>query len=119
MFVNCNLDSIDHLCELGQLPSAFKLVEDRQYKQADDKKSAVANSVLSEELYVILGRLNSYGTELERVEFIMEDKGLGSLPHSVPSVGSLLLFNSDINPYKDYQTLDNLISTGRSLTLQE
>ena len=43
----------------------------------------------------------------------MEDQGLGSLPYHIPSVGSMLLFNSNINPYKDYQTLDNLISAGR------
>lgn len=43
----------------------------------------------------------------------MEDQGLGSLPHHIPSIGSMLLFNSNINPYKDYQTLDNLISAGR------
>ncbi len=109
----------------------------------------------------IVVRLNMHGTDLERVEFTMEDEvgntnstgsvvrewsyeygvifgfynintivpnttlilflptylsymqGLGRLPHCVPSIGSLLLFNSNINPYKDYQTLDNLISAGR------
>lgn len=50
---------------------------------------------------------------MERVEFIIEDQGLGTLPDFVPSVGSLLLFNSSVNLYKDYQTQDNLLSTGR------
>jgi hypothetical protein len=40
----------------------------------------------------------------------MEDAGLGSLPAFVASVSSLLLFNSKINPYKNYATLDNLLN---------
>jgi hypothetical protein len=48
-----------------------------------------------------------------RTEFVMEDQGIGVLPSKIPSIGSLLLFNSDINPYKNYQALDNLLSTGR------
>lgn len=44
---------------------------------------------------------------------MVTDHGLGRLPNSVASVGSILLFNSDINPYEDYQTLDNLLMAGR------
>lgn len=69
------------------------------------------------ELQDIIQRLNAYNTDIVRVEFIMEDNGLGPLPQNIPSVGSMLLFNSDINPYKDYQTLDNLMSAGRSVFL--
>lgn len=36
----------------------------------------------------------------ERVEFLMEEKGLGDMPTVIPSVASMLLFNSAINPYK-------------------
>ena len=54
-----------------------------------------------------------YHPDMIRAEFIMEDKGLGSLPSSIPTVGSCLLFNSHTNPYSNYQTLDNLMSTGR------
>jgi hypothetical protein len=71
-----------------------------------------SNKELATEMQLIQSRMNSYGTELLRSEFIMEDKGLGSLPLS-PSVGSLLLFNSNTNPYKNYQALDNLVSSGR------
>ena len=39
----------------------------------------------------------------------MEDAGLGSLPLGISSISSLLLFNSNINPYKNYVTLDNLL----------
>lgn len=34
--------------------------------------------------------------------------GLGRLPASLAAVSSILLFNSDENPYKKYSTLDNL-----------
>ena len=58
-------------------------------------------------------KLNSYGTDMLRSEFIMEDQGLGKIPTAIRTVGSILLFNSDTNPYKNYQALDNLISSGR------
>jgi hypothetical protein len=67
-------------------------------------------------MQVISARLNSYNTDLERVEFIMEDKGIGELPSMVQTVGSMLLYNSSINPYKEYQQLDNLLSSGRTFT---
>lgn len=84
-----------------------------QYLPPHPAHSVVGNRELYGELQDIVVRLNSNGTDLERVEFTMEDEGLGRLPHEVPSVGSLLLFNSNINPYKEYQTLDNLVSAGR------
>ena len=94
--------------------SPFREVDEEvQYLPPHPAYSAVGNRELSGELQDIMSRLNTYGTDLERVEFIMEDCGLGKVPHGVQSVGSLLLFNSNINPYKDYQTLDNLISAGR------
>ena len=98
------------------MPPSFRIAEDeKQYLPADSKKSSTSNTHLSEELFIILGRLNSHGADMERVEFIMEEKGLGSLPQTLTSVASLLLFNSDTNPYEDYQTLDNLMSSGRSV----
>ena len=53
------------------------------------------------------------GTDMERVEFLMEDHGLGPMPPTVPSVGSMLLFNTNVNPYEEYRALDNLVFTGR------
>ena len=100
---------------IPNMPNPYRSVDDDlQYVCADPKKSSIANEELTSELQALLSRLNSYGTDIERVEFIMEDKGLGSLPLVISSVGSLLLFNSSINPYKSYQTLDNLFTTGRS-----
>ncbi len=85
------------------------------YLPAEPHAFIVGNKELSGDLQDIVQRLNTYNTDIVRVEFVMEDSGLGPLPHVVPSVGSMLLFNSNINPYKDYQTLDNLISAGRSV----
>jgi hypothetical protein len=84
-----------------------------QYTPPHPAHTIVGNKELQGEVQDIVKRLNTYGTDLERVEFTMEDEGLGRLPHHIPSVGSMLLFNSNINPYKDYQTLDNLLSAGR------
>mmetsp|Transcript_18256 Transcript_18256/g.25662 ORF Transcript_18256/g.25662 Transcript_18256/m.25662 type:complete len:135 (+) Transcript_18256:421-825(+) len=38
-------------------------------------------------------------------------QGLGRLPMNLPSVDSMLLFNSDENPYQNYSTFDNLLSS--------
>ncbi|KAL0233980.1 hypothetical protein PCE1_002483 [Barthelona sp. PCE] len=39
----------------------------------------------------------------------IESKTLGSLPHKINSVSSLLLFNTSENPYKEYTIIDNLM----------
>lgn len=96
-----------------EIPSAYREAGDEQYFLAPSKYALVGKPDLHVEVLTLLGRLNSYGTDMERIEFIIEDEGLGTLPDYVPSVGSLLLFNSSINLYKEYQTQDNLISTGR------
>lgn len=89
------------------------IIDDVRYQPADPKRSSIGNPDLSAEILLVYSRLNKYGTDLLRVEMIMDDKGLGPLPPMIPSVGSLMLFNSNINPYKNYQALDNLLSTGR------
>lgn len=85
----------------------------------ESKKSAVGNSEASEELNAIVARVNSYGTDIVREEFVMEDEGIGKLPFNIPSIGSMLLFNSNISPYQEYQTLDNLVSSGRDKIAKE
>lgn len=77
------------------------------------KESLIGNHELHSEVSTIVTRLNSVNREMERVEFIMEDDGLGSLPLEITSVGSLLLFNSSVNVYRNFHTLDNLVSAGR------
>lgn len=44
----------------------------------------------------------------------MHKEGLGRLPAYIPSVSSVLLFNSDTNPYQEYTTLDNLLGEDRA-----
>ena len=36
-------------------------------------------------------------------------QGLGPLPHNIPSVSGLLLFNTSENPYKHYVLMDPLL----------
>ena len=45
----------------------------------------------------------------------VQHEGLGRLPDHLPSVSSLILFNSLENPYKAYKTHDNLTSEGLKL----
>lgn len=100
--------------QINAMPSCYRDVEDEDlYTLPMTKDSLLVNRDLEVEVTGILYRLNTNNTDLERVEFTMEEDGLGSLPPTIASVGSLLLFNSNINPYKDYQTLDNLISSGK------
>jgi len=53
--------------------------------------------------------------ETRRIEKSSENvqalEGLGRLPHNLPSISSLLLFNTQDNPYKKYISLDNLAVT--------
>jgi len=48
-----------------------------------------------------------YGRERSKTD-TEAGEGLGSLPRYLPSVSSLLLFNTDENPYKKYVVLDPL-----------
>lgn len=82
--------------------------DDDIYSLPHPTKTSIGNPELSAELLTIYCRLNSHNSDMRKVEFIMEDKGLGPLPATLPSVGSLLLYNSNVNPYKNYQHLDNL-----------
>lgn len=97
------------------LPPYRDPVDDVHYRLAEADTSCVGNKSRTKEQMHLYSLCNSHGTDKLRVEFIMEDAGLGPLPVTISSVGALLLFNSDINPYKNYQTLDNLSSTGRAL----
>lgn len=95
------------------------IVDDAVYLPANPSQSMIGNNELEAEIQTIYTRLNTHKKDLQRVEFIMEDQGLGSLPDRISSTSSLLLFNSNINPYKTYQTLDNLVSAGREKTKSE
>ena len=51
---------------------------------------------------------------LTRTEHVSDEaaEGLGRLPAYLPSVSSVLLFNSDQNPYKQYVSVNNLEGVG-------
>lgn len=87
--------------------------DDTVYYPGMAKQSLVANPDAADESLLLLSRLNAHGSDLERVEFTMEDEGLGPFPPQIAHVGSVMLFNTSSNPYNQYQTLDNFMSTGR------
>lgn len=51
---------------------------------------------------------------IKRIERVCDEtqEGLGPLPGYLPSVSSVVLFNSDENPYKHYNTINNLEGVG-------
>ena len=97
------------------MPSPYRKVDEEETRcyPAETSKSVVGNNEAYDENLLLLARLNVHGSDMERVEFVMEDEGLGPVPEKIDYIGSLLLFNSAINPYKNYTTLDNLVSSGR------
>ena len=100
--------------QMAALPSAHReAVDDVHYYPPDASKSIVGNDATTEENLLLLTRMNQHGSDMERVEFVMEDEGLGRVPENVDYVSSLLLFNSAVNPYKNYTAMDNLMSSGR------
>lgn len=105
------------MCKQNHSP--YRDIEDIQYLTASSKHSAIGNRELTTDLHDIITRVNGNNQDLQRVEFIMEDNGLGAMPATFKTVGSILLFNSSVNLYDQYQTLDNLITAGRERTIQE
>jgi len=63
------------------------------------------------------GYITNRGVEEMGDENMQE--GLGRLPRYLPSVSSLLLFNTSENPYKKYVSLDNLAGTDREIVTEE
>lgn len=85
------------------------------YIPADTKESAICNPKLNDDLTIMLTRLHS--VQEKTAILYSEIKGLGSIPTTIESVSSLLVFNSSSNPYKDYLTVDNLDSAGRYVSI--
>lgn len=89
------------------------------YLPANTSSSLLQQQDLQSEVINIFARVNSQGRDIERVEFTMEDEGLGPVPVHVTSISSILLFNSSVNVYKNYETLDNLETTGREKIMKD
>mmetsp|Transcript_11472 Transcript_11472/g.24046 ORF Transcript_11472/g.24046 Transcript_11472/m.24046 type:complete len:460 (-) Transcript_11472:387-1766(-) len=84
--------------------------DDVVYQLAERKVSPLMQPDVNASMTSIWSRLNPHGTDMVREEMLMEDEGLARLPAYLPSVGSMLLFNSTKTPYKTYSTgFDNLM----------
>ncbi|GAB9474770.1 Carbon catabolite repressor protein [Globisporangium polare] len=83
--------------------------EDTHFLPADPLPPAQRGQIMTDvvELYE---KVNLY-QETQRAEVDMALEGLGRLPEYIPSVGSVLLFNSGENPYQKYTSWDNLLGT--------
>ncbi|OQS06427.1 carbon catabolite repressor protein [Thraustotheca clavata] len=65
---------------------------------------------LMAEVVDLFERVNPYEAT-SKAEYHMAKEGLGSLPEQVPTIGSVLLFNSNETPYQNYVLVDNLFGT--------
>ena len=89
--------------------------EGESYALADPKLSSLSASHQSQEVLELFQRVNAHsssgsggGGHLDPA-FTMEREGLGRVPASATSCGSLLLYNSAQTPYQSYSaTFDNL-----------
>eukprot|EP00823_Brevimastigomonas_motovehiculus_P007198 TRINITY_DN619_c5_g1_i1.p1 TRINITY_DN619_c5_g1~~TRINITY_DN619_c5_g1_i1.p1 ORF type:complete len:562 (+),score=177.50 TRINITY_DN619_c5_g1_i1:102-1787(+) len=64
------------------------------------------------DLFMELTQNSAVRRQKEKLETELSREGLGRLPAQLPSISSVLLFNSDENPYKKYESLDNLEGVG-------
>jgi len=72
---------------------------DHPHQSIRANRDPLADIVLSKEVSILDAR-SFKDAELE---------GLGRLPSHLPSISSLLLFNTEENPYNTYATIDNLL----------
>ncbi|KAL4226300.1 Arp2/3 complex-mediated actin nucleation [Mactra antiquata] len=95
-------DNIDHYNTVFQ-PDAKLRTPKRPHYHVQEKFRPVDELMLKDKLqyyHVKGGR--------KKKEDGSKEEGLGGLPKSIPSVSSLLLFNTSENPYKKYVMLDPL-----------
>eukprot|EP01041_Mallomonas_annulata_P008482 gene8482-17481_t len=84
------------------------------YLLSDNEKAIMKYSESTNELLQLYLSYTKNIQKVKKVEFLMEEEGLGSIPKNLYTLDSLLLFNSNINPYKNYKDHDNLHSAGRT-----
>eukprot|EP00954_Amorphochlora_amoebiformis_P002017 157009-Amorphochlora_amoeboformis.AAC.1 len=96
-------------------PEENHVLSEPQRKKLNPRKADFLNaaerantSELFSELSKLIPKIGSTGREEKNQS---SDEGLGKLPHYLPSISSVLLFNSSENPYKDYSSFDNLVSS--------
>ena len=79
---------------------AYREADDKtHYTYSDSKRAIVGNAQYLNDVDLYISRINSSNSDMKRIEFIMEEEGIGHLPRYIETVGSLLLFNSQTNPY--------------------
>ncbi|TMW57301.1 hypothetical protein Poli38472_003226 [Pythium oligandrum] len=83
--------------------------DDAHFLPAEVMPPAQRTQVMTEVLE-LFEKVNPY-REPKQGEVDMSKDGLGRLPEYIPSVGSVLLFNSGENPYQKYTSWDNLLGT--------
>ncbi|KAF1336508.1 Carbon catabolite repressor protein, partial [Globisporangium splendens] len=83
--------------------------EDTHFLPADPLPPAQRGQLMTE-VVDLYEKVNLY-QEAQNTGVDMTQEGLGVLPEYIPSVGSVLLFNSGQNPYQTYTSWDNLLGT--------
>lgn len=79
------------------------------YGVGGGKRSGVEDVEMRNEVTDLFVRLNPNNTDMVRVEIMMEEEGLSTLPeYGNGNVSSLLLFNSSKCVYKEYSGVNNL-----------
>mmetsp|Transcript_991 Transcript_991/g.1266 ORF Transcript_991/g.1266 Transcript_991/m.1266 type:complete len:516 (-) Transcript_991:213-1760(-) len=99
-----------HVGNPGSLGKAYpEADESKEYTVAEMAGSALNSGNQINALLDMFKIVNAHGTDNFDPAFVMEKEGLGRIPNSATSTGSLLLFNSSQTPYKSYSsTFDNL-----------
>lgn len=82
-------------------------------RRKDDSRPKESNVDTKKLLHeVISSRVSSHADHDQEEDTQTQKEGLGRLPAYLPSVSSALLFNSDENLYKKYQSINNLEGVG-------
>lgn len=105
--------------------SALSSAPDNTHRLSEEDAQATAERVNTSELFLELGGMMNAASSRQRAGSNAGGKedggkngtkkqvvaGLGKLPKYLPSLNSVLLFNSSENPYKEYASYDNLVSS--------
>lgn len=93
----------------GELDAYMNRGNEFNYKMNGKLRSERATNVDTSGLFHEFMTAHAVRTEKTELEGASEEQeGLGRLPANLPSVSSILLFNSSENPYKSYSSFNNL-----------
>lgn len=90
-----------------------------EMKMAEDFDSPICQRDLLDTSLDLLTKLNLYSTVPLRVEVQMQDHALGRRPAYIDTVSSFLLFNTNVNCYRNYTIVDNLMGVDLQLIEEE